>query len=247
MRLTFSLVIASLIIDLSVGAGAAHANPNRRTGPMTQAQGFPGAGGGPDNAQIRNKWRERIVNQFLKKRGVPQTITSTVSSLKWFESWNIVQAFSESTFGMLSRGLWAKMPGGSKSYYSGLHPRSIEYWFDDKTTRLQIAHCFLDFYSSRVIPGRIFIRSRHCAEHPFAVATSGYKGYHYAGVVQVERGRLSKFKDLTNDLVKLGVIDSDSQFLTYLTDQSLFEDPSKAPRGGDDEQDDGAGGGGPGS
>ena len=246
MRPIVTLVMASLIWGGTTARAYVPQNPRERGGPTAGGSGFGGSSSSIDNAQIRNKWRERIVNDFLKKRGTPATITSTVLSLKPFEPWNVMQALQETTFGMLSRGFWAKMPGGAKSYYSGLHPRSIEYWFDNKTTRLQIAQCFLDFFSSRVIPGRIFIRSRHCAEHPFAIATAGYKGYHFAGVVQVERGRVKQFKDLTNDLVKLGVIDSDSQFMTYLTDQSLFEDPSKAPR--DEGFDDGGGpGGGPGN
>ena len=187
-----------------------------------------------DTSNVRNMYRQRVLNDIVHRRGSPNAVTAQVYDLSFFSPFWLWYNKWETTFGWFNRGLYAKMPFGQKQYYSGLHPRYVEYRFHDKDGDFLYAQCFLHFYSSRSIPGRTFVRSYQCTEQDFARTTQGYKGFRFAAVVEVVKSKVVKYKDLTADWMKDGSFDTETKFVNYLTDPTLFDDPNR-PRNQDDD------------
>lgn len=142
----------------------------------------------------RNQRRSDIINQFMRKRNTPANVSAFVSSISL---WN---APFESTIWSVYRGYEAgvrSMPFGGGNYYHGLTPNYIEFKLKDNQKVDDVAHCVLDFHTSRMNPERIFFRTRKCYEDTKLAHWADRRGFMFAGLVQVKNNRIEKFRDMT--------------------------------------------------
>ena len=205
---------------------------NARPAQMADPQGSPTAN--PTNADdqarsarriARNQRRADIVNQFMRKRNTPANVSAFVSSI------NILNAPFESTIWSVYRGYEAgmrAMPFGGGNFFHGLTPNYIEFKLKDNLKVDDVAHCVLDFHTSRVNPERIFFRTRKCYEDSKLAHWADRRGFTFAGLVQVRNNRIEKFRDMT----ETDLLISNMRLKVVFEDPNAFEprQQNQAPR-----------------